>query len=67
MIKKSRILPPLFLLAWLPAGPFVPAPAGRSAAEAVQAFPVQLLEGLAEFDLALQVHADIRGNVGPCG
>jgi hypothetical protein len=30
-------------------------------------FPKELLQGSEKFTLAIDVHADIRGNYGPCG
>ncbi len=30
-------------------------------------FPDSYLEGVAEFDLAIDLQGDLRGNFGPCG
>ncbi len=38
------------------------APAARRGA-----FPDKLLEGTGDFDLALTLQGDLRGNYGPCG
>ena len=40
---------------------------GQSTAGKAEAFPQNLLEGRADFALALQFQSDVRGNFGPCG
>jgi hypothetical protein len=38
-----------------------------SAASAASSFPEKLLEGTPEFNLAILLQSDARGNFGPCG
>lgn len=40
---------------------------GQSTAGKAETFPQNLLEGRADFTVALQFQSDARGNVGPCG
>lgn len=40
---------------------------GAAQAPAATGFPAQLLEGTDDFNLAINIYGDSRGNFGPCG
>ena len=66
-MKKNRIF---LLLLCLPLMQGVKAqqiPGGVPQESAAAKFPDQLLEGAGNFNLAINVYSDARGNFGPCG
>jgi hypothetical protein len=65
-MKKNLLL--LFFLC-IPLVSAAPAPQSPAPAQAPAAteFPVQLLQGSENFNLAIDIYGDLRGNFGPCG
>jgi hypothetical protein len=58
----------LIVLVGVPAVPGGTQNAGHAPPPApAQTFPESYLEGTADFNLALQIQGDLRGNYGPCG
>lgn len=44
-----------------------PAPTPATPSTAPAEVPARLLEGTAQFNVAVLAHSDLRGNIGPCG
>ena len=65
---KRNCLVILFLsMCWMPAGFAQQTPATVPQAAAPTEFPKELLNGSENFNLAIDVFGDARGNFGPCG
>ena len=66
-MKKNQLLLLILLAATVPLCAYPPSSAGQAEARAATGFPENLLGGNPDFDFAISLQADERGNFGPCG
>ena len=66
-MKKNWVLLLLLCLPLIQGSTAQQIPGGAPAESAPTKFPEQLLKGSENFNLAIDVYGDARGNFGPCG